>query len=257
MQGVVEVHEWGTVLLEVDGADGKRIIKLHQTLIVPNINSNLFSLQRVINHGFLPVYGEVDGKCVIKKINDDGGYSQVATMTVINGRATLDCRMVENSGENMSGVDSYSAKVELDMNLLHRQLGHSGNDAMQKLLIGGLVRGIDKVKVEALGGTDFCKTGKLAQKPHPTTVVNNKGVELLDLVVVDLAGPNKPQTLGGKIYDMVIVDTFSQRSFVKLLPKKSDAADVLMSWLPLVETLTSKKLKRPRSDNGGGSLQTG
>ena len=59
-------------------------------------------------------------------------------------------------------------------------------------------------------------------------MVNNKGVDLLDLVVVDLAGPNKPQTLGGKLYDIVIVDTYSQRSFVKLLAKKGDAADVLM-----------------------------
>ena len=160
---------------------------------------------------FLPVYGEVDGKCVIKKRIEDGGNSQVATMTVIDGRATLDCRVVKNSRENVSGVDSYRAKVELDMNLLHRRLGHSGNDAMQKLLKGGLIRGIDKVKVEALGGCDFCKLGKLTQKPHPAAVVNNKGVELLDLVVVDLAGPNISQTLGGKIYDMVIVDNFSQR----------------------------------------------
>ena len=72
--------------------------------------------------------------------------------------------------------------------------------------------------------------------------------------MVDLAGPNRPQTLGGNIYDMVIVDTFSQRSFVKLLSKKSDAADVLMRWILLVETLTGKKLKRLRSDNGGEFL---
>ena len=91
VQGVVEVQEWGTVLLEVDGDNGKRIMKLHQTLIVPNINVNLFSLQRVTNHGFWPIYGEVDGKCVIEKNMYDGGYSQVATMTVIDGRATLEC----------------------------------------------------------------------------------------------------------------------------------------------------------------------
>ena len=45
-------------------------------------------------------------------------------------------------------------------------------------------------------------------------------------MVVDLARPNRPQTLGGKVYDMVIVDTFSQRSFVKLVSKKTDAADM-------------------------------
>ena len=49
-------------------------------------------------------------------------------------------------------------------------------------------------------------------------------------MVVDLAGPNRPQTLGHKLYDMVIVDTFSQRFFVVLLAKKSDAAMELMRW---------------------------
>ena len=43
------------------------IMQLRETLIVPDININLFSLQRVINGGFLPVYGGVEGKCVIKK----------------------------------------------------------------------------------------------------------------------------------------------------------------------------------------------
>ena len=54
-----------------------------------------------------------------------------------------------------------------------------------------------------------------------------------------------------KLYDMVIVDTYTQRSFVKVLAKKSDAADVLMRWIPQVELRTKKKLKRHRSDNGG------
>ena len=56
-------------------------------------------LQRVVEDGFLPVYGEVEGKCIIKKKIDDGGYSQVVTATVIDGRATLDCRLVENSSD--------------------------------------------------------------------------------------------------------------------------------------------------------------
>ena len=125
---------------------------------------------------------------------------------------------------------------------------------MQKLLKCDLVRGTGEVKVEELGGCDFCKLGKLTQKPHPAAVVNNKGVDLLDLVVVDLAGPNKPHTLWGKLYDRVIVDTYTQRSFVKLLVKKSDAADVLMRWIPQVELQTGKKLKCLRSDNGGEFL---
>ena len=74
---------------------------------------------------------------------------------------------------------------------------------------------------------------------------------MLDLVVVDLAGPNRPQTLGRKLYDMVIVDTFSQRFFVVLLANKSDAAAELMRWIPRVEVQTGQKLHRLRSDNWG------
>ena len=59
VQGFVNVEKWGSVLLEVDGERGKHIMQLCETLIVLDINVNLFSLQRVINGGFLPVYGEV------------------------------------------------------------------------------------------------------------------------------------------------------------------------------------------------------
>ena len=48
VQGTVNVEEWGTILLEVDSHEGKRVIKLERTLIVPGITVNLFSLQRVL-----------------------------------------------------------------------------------------------------------------------------------------------------------------------------------------------------------------
>ena len=102
------------------------------------------------------------------------------------------------------------------MQLLHRRMGHSGIDPMKKLLFGKLVRGIDSIKIEDLQPCDFCKQGKLSRGPHPVADVSNKGTKLLDLVVVDLAGPNRPQTLGRKLYDMVIVDNFSLRFFVIL-----------------------------------------
>ena len=157
VQGVVEVRKWGTLLLEVDNTDGKRKMKLQETLIVPNNKVDLFSLYRVVKNGFWPMYVEVVGKCIIKKKIDSGGNTQAATMTVIDVRATLGYRLVENFGEirQASGVDNYIAKVELDMNLLHRRMENLGNDAMLKLLKGDMVRGIDKLKVEALRGCDF------------------------------------------------------------------------------------------------------
>ena len=44
VKGVVKVRQWGSVLWEVDGERGKHVIKLSETLIVPGIKVNLFSL---------------------------------------------------------------------------------------------------------------------------------------------------------------------------------------------------------------------
>lgn len=122
VQGEVDVAEWGTLLIEVDGAEGKHVMKLCETLIVPSINVNLFSLQRVIKAGFVPVYGEVEGKCLIKKKTASGELVQVATMTVVNGRSTLDCVIVNNISNSSSGAalltsetGGFNMKTELDM----------------------------------------------------------------------------------------------------------------------------------------------
>ena len=160
--------------------------------------------------GYLPVHGEVPDKCIIKKVAADGTLTQVATMTIKKGRSTLDCDPTTSPLRTSGPAPQIDIlKVELDMQLLHQRMGHSGIDAMRKLLMGKLVRGIEGVKVKDLLPCDFCKVGKLPQGPHPVAAVDNKGSRLLDLVVVDLAGPNRPQTLGHKLYDMVIVDTFS------------------------------------------------
>ena len=62
-----------------------------ETLINLGISVILFSLQRVLDMGYLLVYGEVPNKCVIKKVAADGTLTQVATMTIVKGRSTLDC----------------------------------------------------------------------------------------------------------------------------------------------------------------------
>ena len=90
VKGLVAVEQWGSVLLQVDGEGGKKTIRLDETLTIPGISVNLFSLQRVVDMGYLPVYEEVPDKCVVKKVATDGTLTQVATMTIKKGRATLD-----------------------------------------------------------------------------------------------------------------------------------------------------------------------
>ena len=99
-----------------NGEKGKRVIRLERTLIIPNISVNLFSLQRVITKGYLPVYKEVKNKCLIKRKTENFGMVQVATLSIKNGRVTLDCKLVDiptrSSGPALQ-IDTF--KVELDM----------------------------------------------------------------------------------------------------------------------------------------------
>ena len=106
------MYEWGTVLLEVDGEHGKHVLQLRENLIVPDINVYLFSFLRVNDGGHLPVYVEVEGK----KRTPSRGLRQVATMTVINGRSTLDCKLVERDSSSGAAlhIDVFKAKVERD-----------------------------------------------------------------------------------------------------------------------------------------------
>lgn len=114
---------------------------------------------------------------------------------------------------------------------------------MNKMIKGELVRGTSGIKMQEMSKCDFCKQGKLPQKSHPAMGVHGKGMDIPDVVVVDLAGPNKSQTLGGKSYDIVVVDTNTQRSFVTLLAKKSAATKQLMRWIPQVELQTRKNCR--------------
>ena len=146
----------------MDGSNGKRVIRLGETLIVPGITVNLFSLQRLLNTGYIPIYGEVANKCIIEKLDAKGAAIQVATMSVMKGRSTLDCDYFNSPRRNSTPapqIDTF--RVELDMQRLHRCMGHSGIDAMRKLLFKKLVRGIDSIKIEDLQPCDFCKQGKL------------------------------------------------------------------------------------------------
>ena len=105
------------------------------------------------------------------------------------------------------------------------------------------MRGIDGVKEELLGICDLCELGKIALHPYNQFPAAHHRQYPLDLVAIDLAGQIVRKRWGGERYDMVLIDTYN-RSWVKLLAKKSDAAEVLRRWIPMMENQCGRKLRR-------------
>ena len=94
VQGTVDVTHSGTVMVEVDSVHGKVPLTLKNVLFIPSMDFNILSMQKMVAADFIPVYNEIPGKVVIKKILQQGGVEKVALLSIsTSGRLTLDCRI--------------------------------------------------------------------------------------------------------------------------------------------------------------------
>ena len=66
--------------------------------------------------------------------------------------------------------------------------------------------------------------GKQTKSPHPKVNVITTSCPL-ELLHVDLIGPTRTESMGGKRYIMVVVDDFSRYSWVEFLRERSEACD--------------------------------
>ncbi|KAI3735505.1 hypothetical protein L6452_15004 [Arctium lappa] len=97
--------------------------------------------------------------------------------------------------------------------LWHRRLSHLNFRYINKLVKGRLVKGIPELRYEKEHLCAACEKGKMKRAPHkPKSEPSTSSP--LELLHMDLCGPMRTQSLGGKKYVLVIVNL--QKS-VKLL----------------------------------------
>ena len=137
VQGEVLVTHSGTVDLMVQSATGARLLRLTEVLYIPAMAFNLLSLQKIIQGSFIPVFGEMKDKCILKKVLPTGAMEQIALLSIADGRLTLECHLARKP---LSIRASDAASIpslyvgEVSMTLLHRRLGHSGQPAIKRLI---------------------------------------------------------------------------------------------------------------------------
>ena len=67
VQGSIDVFHSGSVMLEVDSADGKGRFRLDNVLLIETMQFNTISLQKLRAADLLYVFREIPGKVVLKK----------------------------------------------------------------------------------------------------------------------------------------------------------------------------------------------
>src|ERR1044072_8086501 len=94
-----------------------------------------------------------------------------------------------------------------------------------------------------------CEAENITKKHHSTKTIM-KTTRPLELLHMDLFGPQNYASLGGNKYGLVIVDYFSRYTWVFFLDDKSKVVDIFTSFAKKDQIEYDLKLKHIRSDNG-------
>ncbi|CAE5963143.1 unnamed protein product [Arabidopsis arenosa] len=137
---------------------------------------------------------------------------------------------------NLNNSDSSS--------LWHSRLGHPSFSKIQALSED---LSLSKTKLKDWSHCKTCHLAKQRRLSFPS--LNNVSKNPFDLVHLDVWGPFSVVSTEGFRYFLTLVDDCSRVTWVYLLKSKSDVLTVFPSFLNLVETQYSQKVKAIRSDN--------
>lgn len=138
----------------------------------------------------------------------------------------------------------------IDINLLHRRLGHLNFESIKNLVGKGLVYGVTSLSSEPVF-CEPCVHGKIHRLPFPKSgkCTDRK----LTIVHSDICGPF-PVSIGNKRYFITFIDDHSRYISVYFLQKKSEAFVAFKEFKISAELEMGHKLKKLRTDNGGEYL---
>ena len=156
--GSVSVKQWGTIKLETEGECGG--ITLHNCLYIPGMRVNLFSGQKERAQGWEYTFqGPAGG--IITVYRKDG--KQICTIRESSSRRhTLICTQVRHHRPS----EGEAVVAVVDVNVLHRRLGHANEKVLRELGKANLVRGLEGSVSGTLANCEGCKLGKAHDRPH-------------------------------------------------------------------------------------------
>ena len=171
-----------------------RLPLLKDVLYIKGLKANLLSITQIYDEDFLVQF--LKKGCVI--INEVG-------IQVLEGYKTIDnCYGVVPT----PNISCRSAQVDV-LELWHQSLGHENFKQVAKVSKLEAVVGLPKFRKvdKTICGT--CQMGKQIEVNHQKVNVISTS-HFLELLHVDLMGPTRTESLGGKQYIMVIVDDLSR-----------------------------------------------
>jgi hypothetical protein len=171
-------------------------VTLKRVALVKSLGFNLLSVSQLLDEGF-----EVRFKSGESHLLDSRG--DLVCMIIPEGQIFR-----ANFSRSLGPARYLLAGPSSNLWKWHRRLGHLRFDLVSRLSGLDLVRGLPKLKFEKDLVCAPCRHGKMVATPHPplTVVMTERPTELLHM---DLVGPARVRSVGGKWYVLVVVDDYS------------------------------------------------
>jgi transposase InsO family protein len=120
---------------------------------------------------------------------------------------------------------------------------------MLKIAGKDIVKGLPKMEKTGKGICGSCQLGKQTRAAHEKTsgIQTSRNLELRHM---DLMGPTRTASLGGKKYILVIVDDFSRYTWAIPIREKYDAFDAAQHLFKKIQVEQNFQIMRIRSDHG-------
>ena len=112
------------------------------------------------------------------------------------------------------------------LELWHHKFGHANFRQVAKVSKPEAIEGLPKFGKVEKNICSTCQMGKQTKASHHKVNVIATS-HCLEFLHVNLMGPTRTESLGGKRYIMVIVDDFSRYTWVEFLREKSEACEKL------------------------------
>lgn len=225
-----------TKILPVEG----RLVSMTFTNVLhtPDLSANLISVSRLDSMGCTTTFG--GGKFVVR---DKNGKS------CLEGQMVNRMYMVNEGGSAAMAARSHEKPTTLET--WHRRFGHAGITGIKRLETKSLVDGLKITDTTLHGMCEDCIYGKHTRRPFDEIVTHE--TEVLERVHIDLWGPARVTSRGGKRYMMGITDGHSKYPTAYFLENKRAETSLaaFRAYHLMAERQTGKKLRIVRVDGGG------
>ncbi|XP_038989467.1 uncharacterized protein LOC120113034, partial [Phoenix dactylifera] len=215
---------------------------IDNVLLVNGLKHNLLSISQFCDKGFKVSFES--SLCIIS--------SPIDNEIILTGHRHGNVYMVDLDDLTMKDgqcLVAMSPKVNETSWLWHRRLGHASMDLVSKLITKDLVKGLPKIDFEKNKICAACQLGKQTRSSFKSKNIVST-TKPLELIHMDLFGPTRTASLGGKKFGLVIVDDFSRFTWVSFLAHKDESLPAFIKFHNRVSNELNLKLKAIRSDHG-------